>query len=142
MRYLERSAQTRATGERGKASGRERSRAPLFPGRRGYLGGVFWYNLHMETTTILNQLANVKSYIASQYGVKKIGIFGSVVNGRATTTSDIDIYVEFEQKNFRNIVGLIAFLEKLLHKKVDLLYPHKNADNNIITTIKKEVVYV
>ncbi len=77
-----------------------------------------------------------------RFGVKKIGVFGSFVKGNIKKTSDIDIYVEFEQKSFRKIIGLIDYLEKSFQRKVDLLYPHKNVNPVVMDEILKEVVYV
>jgi len=35
-------------------------------------------------------------YLAAEYGVKKVGIFGSYAKGVPDETSDVDIIVEFE----------------------------------------------
>ncbi len=57
------------------------------------------------------------------FGVRRIGLFGSVVRGEATDRSDIDVVVEFEPGRARmhNVVGLVRFLENLFGKKVDLM---------------------
>jgi len=59
--------------------------------------------------------------ILKQYGVTKAGIFGSVVRGEATESSDIDILVEIESDmSLLDFVGLKLDLEEALGKKVDL----------------------
>ncbi|HUU75383.1 MAG TPA: HepT-like ribonuclease domain-containing protein [Methanoregulaceae archaeon] len=57
------------------------------------------------------------------FGIKKIGIFGSVARGEERPESDIDIEVEFEKEfdNYRNFIGLSYYLEELLGRKVDLV---------------------
>lgn len=57
------------------------------------------------------------------YGVKRVGIFGSFVKANQTPKSDIDVLVEFVRgtKTFDNYMGLKFFLEKLFHRKVDLV---------------------
>ncbi len=57
------------------------------------------------------------------YGVKKLGLFGSFARSGQKTKSDIDILVEFERdgKTFDNYMDLKFFLEKLFHRKVDLV---------------------
>jgi hypothetical protein len=57
------------------------------------------------------------------YGVHRIGVFGSYVNGRPRPRSDVDILVEFEpgRKTFDNYMDLLFFLEKLFRRKVDLV---------------------
>ncbi|MBI2095147.1 MAG: nucleotidyltransferase family protein [Candidatus Omnitrophica bacterium] len=58
-----------------------------------------------------------------KYGVGKIGIFGSFVNATQTGKSDIDILVEFAKENstFDNYMELKFYLERLFHRKVDLV---------------------
>lgn len=57
------------------------------------------------------------------YGVKKLGLFGSFSRSRQRIKSDIDILVEFSHggKTFDNYMELKFFLEKLFHRKVDLV---------------------
>lgn len=59
------------------------------------------------------------------FGVKRIGIFGSVVRGEAKEESDIDFVVEFERgmATFKNVCGLIDFLEELFNREIDILTP-------------------
>ena len=59
--------------------------------------------------------------ILKKHGVTKAGIFGSVVRGEATESSDIDILVEIESDmSLLDFVGLKLDLEEALGKKVDL----------------------
>ena len=71
---------------------------------------------------IMNLLEKNRDKI-KQYGVKKIGIFGSYVRNEQTNISDIDIIVEFSkgEKTFDNYMNLKFFLEELLNFKVDLV---------------------
>lgn len=62
-------------------------------------------------------------YLAAEYGVKKIGIFGSYAKGTPEDTSDIDIIVEFERPLGFRFVEFVEYLERLLGKKVDVLTP-------------------
>ena len=58
------------------------------------------------------------------FGVKKIGIFGSLARGDERPDSDIDIEVEFDQGSdtYRNYIGLALYLEELLGgRRVDLV---------------------
>jgi predicted nucleotidyltransferase len=58
-----------------------------------------------------------------KYGVKKIGLFGSLIRNEQGERSDIDVLVEFEKgmKTFDNYMELKFFLEKQLQCKVDLV---------------------
>ena len=44
---------------------------------------------------IISLIQKNKSHIRD-YGVKKLGLFGSFVHGDATANSDVDLLVEFE----------------------------------------------
>ena len=96
----------------------------------------------MELMQIANKLKEIKPNLKSEFGIKRIGIFGSFAKGLQHNQSDIDIIVEFE-----NPIGLIEFikiqeyLSAVLDKSVDLLTfdsikPYMRDD------ILKEVKYV
>ena len=58
----------------------------------------------MTKTTILEFLQSNKQKLAQDYGVTKIGLFGSYARDEAKEDSDIDIAVEMEsnKKNIHN----------------------------------------
>jgi len=61
------------------------------------------------------------SPILKKYGVKRAGVFGSVVREEAKDASDIDILVEIEGRmSLLEFAGLKLKLEEVLGKKVDL----------------------
>ena len=57
----------------------------------------------------------------NSFGVKRVGIFGSCVRGEDRADSDIDILVEFSEKNFDNYMNLKFFLEEYFGRNVDLV---------------------
>ncbi len=60
-----------------------------------------------------------------QLGVKRVGLFGSFVNGHPDSESDVDLLVEFKhgKKSFDGFMELAFLLEDILGRKVDLLTP-------------------
>ncbi len=74
------------------------------------------------STEIIDLLENNHDKI-KQYGVKKIGLFGSAAREELKEDSDMDILVEFEpgKKNFDNYMNLKLFLEDIFSRKVDLV---------------------
>jgi hypothetical protein len=58
-----------------------------------------------------------------QMGVVAIGLFGSVVRGEDTASSDVDIFVEFEKlgNTFKNFNALCDFLERTIGTHYDLV---------------------
>lgn len=55
------------------------------------------------------------------YGVRRLGLFGSVARGEGTATSDLDFIVQFDRKSFDGYMDLKAFLENLFGCHVDLV---------------------
>ena len=68
-------------------------------------------------------LAEVRRNRASlrRYGVRRIGLFGSVARGQARKGSDLDFVVDLERKTFDDYMGLKFCLEGIFHRKVDLV---------------------
>ena len=87
--------------------------------------------------TIQEHMKEIKSY-----GVKKIGIFGSVATASNSEESDIDILIEFQKdkKAFDNYMELKFFLEELFHRKVDLVIEDA-LKSRIRDSVLKEVSY-
>jgi len=81
------------------------------------------------------------------FGVERIGIFGSAVRGEMTEKSDIDVVVEFEKGKvtFKNVCGLVDFLEELFGREIDILTPD-GIDSirikHVREEIKREIEYV
>jgi len=73
---------------------------------------------------ILRRIRENREKIRS-FGVKRIGIFGSVARGEVAEKSDVDVVVEFERgkATFKNVCGLVDFLESLFGREVDILTP-------------------
>ncbi len=57
----------------------------------------------MQREQVLNILSAHKQELSSKYGVRRLGIFGSVARDEATETSDIDIIVEMPPDLFQMI---------------------------------------
>jgi uncharacterized protein len=59
--------------------------------------------------------------ICRENGVSKVGVFGSMVRGEATTDSDIDLLIEFDsRKSLLALVRLEHELSTALERNVDV----------------------
>lgn len=62
-------------------------------------------------------------YLAEEYGVARIGLFGSFATQTAVAESDIDLLVEFHAPIGLRFMELVDYLETLLGRDVDVLTP-------------------
>jgi len=84
-------------------------------------------------------------YLAAEYGVKRIGLFGSYAKDTPTETSDIDIVVEFDRPIGFRFFELVEYLETLLGTQVDVLTPagiQGIRSDRIARDIEESTVYV
>ena len=58
-----------------------------------------------------------------EFGVYRLGLFGSFIKAQVIQHSDVDVLVTFHPhlKTFDNFMSLSIFLEDLLERKVDLI---------------------
>lgn len=73
--------------------------------------------------TILGRLRANYPGLRSQFGVARIGLFGSFASGTASDASDVDLIVDFDRPIGLRFVDMVDFLESLLGRKVDVLTP-------------------
>lgn len=72
---------------------------------------------------VVRLLQERSPYLASEFGVRKIGLFGSFARGEAGEKSDVDLIVELERPLGLRFIELGDYLEELLGRRVDLLTP-------------------
>jgi predicted nucleotidyltransferase len=85
-----------------------------------------------------------KDEVIRQYHVTELGIFGSFVRGEQKRRSDVDILVEFNDKDIPGLLKLSEmerYLQRLLKKKVDVVIK-SGIRPELKKGILKEVVYI
>jgi hypothetical protein len=99
----------------------------------------------MTKERITEVLREKYSFLASQYGVKRIGLFGSYARGQSTEGSDIDILVEFDRPMGFRFIEFTEYLESLLGKPVEVVTTAGLQGirvERIARSIERSVVYV
>ncbi|WP_295392898.1 nucleotidyltransferase family protein [uncultured Thiodictyon sp.] len=89
--------------------------------------------------------ASKKFRLAQEFGVRRIGLFGSFARGQATEASDIDLVVEFDGPIGLRFVDLVEDLERVFGRKVDLLTPagvHSIRRREVAKAIAEDILYV
>ncbi len=92
---------------------------------------------------VVAYLKDKKDFFYDEFGVTRIGIFGSFVRDEQTRSSDIDVVVEIEKnrKNIHTFMRLKRFLEKELSRGIDLGFEH-SLKPIVREKIKRQVIYV
>ena len=86
-------------------------------------------------------LQHFKQKHGAEYGISRMGIFGSTARGEQNTESDVDILVEFEQPIGVEFIDLSYMLEKALNRKVDVV-SRKGIKEKYFREIEKDIIYV
>ena len=96
----------------------------------------------MKTTVdYLLDLQQFKQKYAVEYGIERIGIFGSVARGEQTENSDIDIYYEGKSLGLKSLVEFPAKLEEFFGVPVDVVRKHGNLRPSFVKRIMQDIVY-
>jgi len=96
-----------------------------------------------KKSPVIRKLVAAAPALRTQFGVSRIGIFGSFARGEETRTSDVDVVVDFAQGHatLKNFVGLVEQLEALFQRKVDLI-TSEGIDKYIRPRVEAEVIWV
>ena len=94
---------------------------------------------------VIEKIKSQYPYLSSEFGIKRIGVFGSVAKQMDGDQSDIDLVVEFERPIGLKFMNLSEYMEKLFGRKVDILT--KDGIRNIrlkrvSSDIEKDIIYV
>lgn len=91
----------------------------------------------------ITQILIAQKHQLQTFGLRKIGIFGSLARGQEQKTSDLDLLLDFEpsQKTYKNFFAGISFLEKLFNRPIDAVTP-QSLSPYIKPYIEKDITYV
>ena len=96
----------------------------------------------MQRAEIIAALAARRDEIVRRFGVRSLSLFGSVARDEARPDSDLDVLVEFDgPTTFDGHMGLLAYLEDLLGRRVDVLTA-KGIKPRLRTLIMKDLIRV
>ena len=96
----------------------------------------------MTQHELLSQLRLLQKDLSDKFGIQEIALFGSYARNEAQDHSDVDIVIlKISEQNFSKRLDAIKFLEKKLHKKIDMGY-YDSMKTFIKNRIKKDFIYV
>lgn len=96
----------------------------------------------MRRNDILHILARFRELKQNEFGIVRIGVFGSVARDEITNASDVDVVVELAQPDLLTLVGIKQELEGLLHQPVDVVRYRDQMNPSLKRRIEQEAVYV
>ncbi|SPE27080.1 putative nucleotidyltransferase [Acidobacteriia bacterium SbA2] len=76
--------------------------------------------MQLTREQVLAKLSEERDNIR-RFGVRSLGLFGSVARGENSSASDLDFLVEFDRKSFDAYMDLKEYLEDLFGGPVDLV---------------------
>lgn len=99
--------------------------------------------IQISKEQILGFFKEHKQEFEQHYGVKSIGLFGSIVRDELREDSDIDIAIEMDlaKKNLRNFMAFQKLLEEEFGRRIDLGIESSLKDF-VRRRIAKEIIYV
>jgi len=90
---------------------------------------------------ILQFLRENKERFAEQYGVTKIGLFGSFARGEATEESDVDVCVEMPPR-FSSVAAVREELEASFRRAVQVIRLREELRELFKERLRKDTIYV
>ncbi|MFO7641425.1 MAG: nucleotidyltransferase family protein [Candidatus Competibacteraceae bacterium] len=94
---------------------------------------------------LIQLLHQERAYLSAEFGVRRIGLFGSYATGQPDETSDVDLVVEFERPMGFRFLEVVDYLEAVLGRKVDVLTPagiQNIRSQPVAKRIMESIVYV
>jgi predicted nucleotidyltransferase len=95
-----------------------------------------------EIKNIIAKLKYYKSSSAYRNKIYELGLFGSFANGSNNKISDIDIFLKLEPARMFDLIGIKEDLEKLFHKRVDIVIIRKAMNPYLKRQIANNGIYV
>jgi uncharacterized protein len=92
--------------------------------------------------TVLQELRRIKPDLEKQYGVTKIGIFGSFARNEIREDSDVDVIVEMKEPDLFYMVHIKEALEEKFKMSVDVIRYREMMNKYLKARIDREAVYV
>ena len=96
----------------------------------------------MNREEILRILASFRERRQDEFGILRLGVFGSVARDQATEASDVDVVVELGEPDLLALVGVKQELEELLRLPTDVVRYREEMNPYLKRRIEQEAIYV
>jgi uncharacterized protein len=99
-------------------------------------------NQLMTKDDVLDALSRFKRERAAEYGITRIGVFGSFARNQAGKNSDVDVVFETASPNLFRIAKMQQELQRLFARSVDVIRFRDNMNPSLKARIAREALYV
>lgn len=89
----------------------------------------------------ISLLLQYKMENQEKYGIKRIGIFGSVARGEQKEGSDVDVCVELERPDLFYLVHIKEELSDLFETPVDVVRLREHMNPILLRNIARDGIY-
>lgn len=96
----------------------------------------------MTRKDILQLLAKFQRDRRDEFGIVRLGIFGSTARDQFGDESDVDVVVELAHPDLFALIGIQQELEAVLQRPVDVVRYRENMNAFLKQRIQQEAVYV
>ena len=103
-----------------------------------------WQKFAMTTRDYILKTLKTNKLKLSKFGIRNVGLFGSYLHNEQSSTSDIDLLIDFEpeKENFDNFMAACDLFEKLFKNEKIEVVTTNGLSPYIGPSILKEVHYV
>ena len=96
----------------------------------------------MTRNDVLQTLSEFERSKGDQFGIVRIGLFGSSVRDDIADEGDVDVVVELANPDLLTLVGIKQDLEALLPRPVDVVRYRETMNAFLRQRIEREAIYV
>lgn len=89
----------------------------------------------------INLLRQFKAQFATKYGIRSIGIFGSVARNEQRSDSDLDVFVDIEEPDYYILCDIKDALQDLCKCKIDLVRMRQDMETLLHQNILRDGIY-
>jgi predicted nucleotidyltransferase len=96
----------------------------------------------LQRDQVLARLREIAPQLHCEYGVTRLGVFGSVARDEATAFSDIDVVLELQTPDLFTMVEIKEDLEQVFQCSIDVVRYRERMNPYLKGRIDREAVYV
>ena len=96
----------------------------------------------MTRNDILQTLAKFEQDRRDEFGIVRLGVFGSTARDQTDEQSDVDVVVELAHPDMFALIGIKQELEAMLDRPVDVVRYRENMNAFLKQRIRQEAIYV